>query len=314
VIKPGTNLETMYRFLFEGRRERTPAGPLPVVRMVGLASRPAAEGLRFAWLGHSSVLVELGGTRVLIDPVFSERASFVAWAGPKRFQPAPIQAGELPGLDAVLVSHDHYDHLDRATIEALTEKTASFHVPLGIAKLLQRWGVPAARIREYAWWDEVTIDGLTIAATPARHFSGRGLFDRDRTLWCSWAITANGSRVYHCGDTGMTAQFKAIGRKFGPFDLAFVKIGAYNDSWPDIHLNPEQAVEASRDLGGRVVVPIHWATFDLSLHSWHEPIERFMTAAEQAKARVLTPLMGEMVDPETYVSGSWWKAPMTVGA
>ena len=307
VMKPGSNWDSIYQFLFKGHKDRTPSKPLPFVSMDGLSPQPASDGLRFVWLGHSSVLVELDRKRILIDPVFSDRASLFSWAGPKRFQPAPIKAKDLPKLDAVLISHDHYDHLDKPTIVELMEKTTSFHVPLGVATLLESWGVPKSKIHEYAWWDEHEVDGITIVATPARHFSGRGLFDRNRTLWCSWVISRNGRKVFHSGDTGMTAQFKEIGKKYGPFDLAFIKMAAYNENWPDIHLNPEQAVEAHRDLGGKTLVPIHWATFDLSLHSWYEPIERLIKAAEQDHARVITPSMGETVDPEHYENKYWWK-------
>ena len=307
VMKPGSNWNTIYQYLFQGHKDRTPSNPLPVVSMVGFTQQPASGGLRFAWLGHSSVLVELDRKRILIDPVFSERASFFSWAGPKRFQPAPIEAKDLPDLDAVLISHDHYDHLDKSTIMAIAEKTASFHVPLGIGALLETWGVSKSKIHEYAWWDEREVAGITIIATPARHFSGRGLFDRNRTLWCSWVVSRNGEKVFHSGDTGMTAQFKEIGAKYGPFDIAFIKMAAYNENWPDIHLNPEQAVEAHRDLGGKTLVPIHWATFDLSLHSWYEPIERLVMAAEQVQARTITPKMGVMVDPEHYENRYWWR-------
>lgn len=307
VMKPGSNWEVIYQYLFKGHKDRTPSKPLPVVSMDGFAMQPASDVLRFVWLGHSSVLVELNGKRILIDPVFSERASFFSWAGPKRFQPAPIQAKDLPNLDAVLISHDHYDHLDKPTIVAISAKTASFHVPHGVAALLENWGVTKSKIHEYAWWDEHEVDGITIAATPARHFSGRGLFDRNRTLWCSWVVSRNGKKVFHSGDTGMTAQFTEIGKKYGPFDIAFIKMAAYNENWPDIHLNPEEAVAANRDIGGKLLVPIHWATFDLSLHSWYEPIERLIKAAEQDHARVITPKMGEIVDSERYENGYWWK-------
>ncbi len=307
VMKPGSNWDSIYQFVFKGHKDRTPSHPLPVVAMDGFAQQPAADGLRFVWLGHSSVLVELDRKRILIDPVFSERASIFSWAGPKRFQPPPIQPRDLPVLDAVLISHDHYDHLDKATILGLVEKTASFHVPLGLAALLKSWGVPTSKIFEYAWWDEHEVDGITIVATPARHFSGRGLFDRNRTLWCSWVVSRNGLKVFHSGDTGKTTQFKEIGKKYGPFDIAFIKMAAYNENWPDIHLNPEQAVEAHRDLGGKALVPIHWATFDLSLHSWYEPIERLVKSAEQDHARTITPKMGEFVDPDRYENDYWWR-------
>ncbi len=307
VMKPGKFWNTTYQYLFQSQKDRLPSKPLPVVSMNGLARHTGLNGLRFTWLGHSSILIELAGKRVLIDPMFSDRASFFSWAGPKRFQPAPVQAEDLPNLDAVLISHDHYDHLDKSTIMSLAAKTTSFHVPLGIASLLEAWGVPAAKIHEHAWWDEQDVDGLTIVAAPARHFSGRGLFDRDRTLWCSWVVSRNGMKVFHSGDTGMTAQFKAIGKRYGPFDIAFIKIAAYHENWPDIHLNPEQAIEAHLDLGGRILVPIHWGTFNLSLHSWHEPIERLVQAATLKQVHTVIPKMGETVDPESYENSPWWK-------
>lgn len=310
VMKPGVYWNTTYQYLFQSHKDRTPRQPLPLVSMDGFAQQPLSDGLRFVWLGHSSVLVELDRKRILIDPVFSERASIFMWAGPRRFQPAPIQARDLPAIDAVLISHDHYDHLDEPTIRELVDKTASFHVPLGLAAILKSWGVPVSKIREYAWWDQQEVEGLTIAATPARHFSGRGLFDRDRTLWCSWVVSRSGRTVFHSGDTGMTAQFKEIGKKYGPFDLAFIKIAAYNENWPDIHLNPEQTVEANLDLRGKTLVPIHWGTFDLSLHSWYEPIERFVTSAELRKTRIMTPRMGEVVKPEQHENEYWWRPLM----
>lgn len=306
-MKPGKTWAAAYQFLFQGHRERVPTRPLPVVAFDGFARQHAGDGLRFVWLGHSSVLMELDRKRILIDPVFSERASFLPWAGPKRFQSAPVRARELLSLDAVLISHDHYDHLDKPSILNLADRTLSFHVPLGIAAVLKKWGVPKARIREYAWWDEHLAEGVSITATPARHFSGRGLFDRNKTLWCSWVVSRNGRKVYHSGDTGMTSQFKEIGVKYGPFDLAFIKMAAYNENWPDIHLNPEEAVEANRDLGGRILVPIHWGTFDLSLHSWYEPIERFVKAAERDQVNIITPKMGELVEPGKYENGYWWR-------
>jgi L-ascorbate metabolism protein UlaG (beta-lactamase superfamily) len=307
VMRPGTNWKTFYEFLFRGSSERVPNKPLPVVPAKAFVQGPASASPRFIWLGHSSVLLELGGKRVLIDPVLSERASFFSWMGPKRFEPAPLEAKDFPALDAVLISHDHYDHLDKATIKALADKTASFHVPLCVGAILKDWGIPENKIIEYAWWDEHATGGMTVVAVPARHFSGRGLFDRNNTLWCSWVVIAGRGRVYHSGDTGMTAQFKEIGEKYGPFDLAFIKIAAFNENWPDIHLTPEQTVEAAKILGGKTLCPIHWGTFDLGLHSWHEPIERFVKAAEQEKQRIVTPKIGELVDPENYENVFWWK-------
>ena len=307
VMKPGTTLNTVFQYLFGGNKERTPSRALPVVPLAEFSKERLPHGVRFAWLGHSSVFLELDGKRMLFDPVFSERASFLSWMGPKRFQPAPLRAGDLPQLDAVLVSHNHYDHMDKETIIQLADKSNSFHVPLGLSPVLENWGIPKSKIHEYAWWDELETMGITIAATPARHFSGRGLFDRNKTLWCSWVVSAGGRTIFFSGDTGITAQFREIGKKYGPFDVTFVKMAAYNENWPDIHLNPEQAVDAHRDLGGMALVPIHWGTFDLALHSWHEPIERLVKAAERESVRTIMPKMGELIDPDHYVNGYWWR-------
>ncbi len=313
VMKPGTYWRTFSQFLFQGSNERVPKRPLPVVSAKNSVLGPVSTSPRFIWLGHSGVLLELGGKRILIDPVLSERASFFSWIGPKRFEPAPLHTEDLPAIDAVLISHDHYDHLDKATIIALAGKTASFHVPLGIGAILKAWGIAGNKIVEYAWWEGHSVNGLTLTAVPARHFSGRGLFDRDKTLWCSWVIGAGNERVYHSGDTGMTAQFKVIGEKYGPFDLAFIKIGAFNENWPDVHLTPEQAVEAAQILGVKTLVPIHWGTFNLGLHSWHEPIERFVKAAEKTNSRILTPKIGDYVDPENYENTLWWQDLVDAG-
>jgi L-ascorbate metabolism protein UlaG (beta-lactamase superfamily) len=307
VMRPGTSWSTIYRFLFRRSRDRVPVHPLPVVPAKASLQGPPSTAPRFLWLGHASVLLELEGKRFLFDPMFSERASFFSWMGPKRFQPVPLGIGDLPALDAVLISHDHYDHLDRPTIAALADRTASFHVPLGIGAILKKWGIPGGRIIEYAWWDEHDVGDSIVAAVPARHFSGRGLFDRNRTLWCSWVVAAQTGRAYHSGDTGMTAQFREIGERYGPFDVAFIKIAAYHENWPDIHLNPEQAVEAAALLKATAMVPIHWGTFDLSTHSWHEPIERLIRAAELAGQRIITPMIGEQVDPERHEHRSWWR-------
>jgi L-ascorbate metabolism protein UlaG (beta-lactamase superfamily) len=192
------------------------------------------------------------------------------------------------------------------TVSAPSGPDAGFpHVPLRVGPILEAWGIPRSKIVEYAWWDEHAIDGLTITSVPARHFSGRSLFNRFSTLWCSWVVTADRFRIYHSGDTGMTSSFQEIGSKYGPFDIAFVKMAAYHKSWPEIHLNPEEAVAAFQALRGTILVPIHWGVFDLSTHSWYEPIERLVRAAEAEQARIITPMMGELVAPDKYENTYW---------
>lgn len=279
-----------------------PARPVPVEA----PEFPSAAGdLAATWLGHATVLLEVDGYRVLADPMFSRRASPASFAGPSRLHPVPVTAAELPPLDAVLISHDHYDHLDRETVADLTRATgAPLLVPLGIGAHLRAWGVPEARIVELDWGGSHDIGTLRLMCTPARHFSGRGL-TRDATLWSSWTVTGPSRRVFFGGDTGYTAAFADIGREQGPFDLTVLPIGAYSDAWPDIHLTPEQAVAAHRDLRGDVLLPIHWATFDLAPHPWAEPAERLRWAAD-GLTLALPPPGRRLTLPLETATAPWW--------
>lgn len=267
----------------------------------------AANGLAATWLGHASVLIEIDGYRVLADPMFSRRASPADFAGPKRLHPVPVTPADLPSLDAVLISHDHYDHLDMATVaQLLAASKAPFLVPVGVGAHLRAWGVPPARVIELDWGGDHRIGTLRITCTPARHFSGR-LFRRNSTLWSSWAIAGPEHRVFFGGDTGYTAAFAEIGSRYGPFDLTVLPIGAYAAAWPDIHMNPEEAVRAHRDLGGGVLLPIHWATFDLALHSWAEPVERLLRAAG-AETIVVPRPGGRFPVAQPPVLDTWWRS------
>lgn len=250
----------MLRRWLGGKEQRVPLRPVPILaRTRADFDRPPSSGLRATWLGHSSVLVEIDGARILFDPVWARRASPSSLIGPTRFFAPPLALKDLPPLDAIITSHDHYDHLDRDVVRALAidpaQSRARFVVPLGVGAHLGRWGVPAVRITELDWQESVTVGPLTLTATPARHFSGRGLFNRNHTLWASWSVKGPTHRVFHTGDTGPFAGFSDIGSQHGPFDLTLMKIGAYDDSWPDIHLNPEQAVEAHASLRGKVLLP-----------------------------------------------------------
>lgn len=263
-------------------------------------------------LGHSSQLLRLDGKYVLTDPVFSERASLVQWAGPKRFHPMPLTLEALPNISAVVLSHDHYDHLDRQTLEALNEKTNYFVVPLGLRKHLSDI-VDSEKIIERDWWQSIVLDDIEYVATPAQHFSGRGLFDRDETLWSSWVINSKQRKVFFSGDSGYFPGFKQIGDRYGPFDITMVETGAYNDLWSEIHMSPEESVQAHVDLQGKYMLPIHNSTFDLALHDWFEPLERALSASIQHNAKMLSPIFGQAIsfddltlDNVQQYQQSWW--------
>lgn len=282
-----------------------PPGPIP------LSDPPAAEAAQAAasWFGHSSVLIEIDGYRVLADPVWSERCSPSRTVGPQRMHEVPVALEALPAVDAVLISHDHYDHLDIETIVALGRtQRAPFVVPLGIGAHLRKWGVPGNRIVELDWYESHRIGDLTLVCTPARHFSGR-LFTRDTTLWASWVLTGPSRRAFFGGDTGYTKSFAEIGDEHGPFDLTLLPIGAYHPAFADVHMNPEEAVRAHRDLTDRddaMLVPIHWATFRLAPHPWAEPVERLLRAAETERVRIAVPVPGGRADPDSTFE-PWWR-------
>lgn len=304
-----------------GRRLRHPASPVPVHRPSAADwSSPAETGLRVTWMGHSSVLVELDGFRVLFDPVWSERCSPFTFAGPKRLHPVPTPIRELPRLDAVVISHDHYDHLDMPSIRALARTGTSFAVPLGVGADLERWGVSTARTAELDWGESVRIgERLTLTATPGRHFCGRGLSRRQHTLWASWVVAGPEHRVYHSGDTGYFDGFADVGATHGPFDLTMIQVGAYSEHWPDIHMTPEEGLRAHADLGGGepsgTLLPIHWGTFNLAHHPWSEPAERMMAAAPAAGARIAVPRPGQPFEPAVEQPlDPWWRFPATPAA
>jgi L-ascorbate metabolism protein UlaG (beta-lactamase superfamily) len=291
------------RLLTRGGTGR-PAGPVPLVPGAPLGQ---AAPMAVTWFGHSSVLIEIDGHRVLADPMWSERASPSRTLGPRRMHPAPTGLDRLPDLDAVLISHDHYDHLDLPTVRALSAlSSAPFIVPFGIRAHLLKWGVPAARIVELDWGGSTRVGELTLTSVECRHFSGRNLA-RNTTQWSSWAVIGPAHRAYFGGDTGYTAAFARAGVELGPFDLTVLPIGAYADLWPDIHMNPEEAVRAHVDLRGGLLVPAHWATFNLGFHTWAEPVRRLLTAAAVENIQVALPRPGQRIDvaaPDPIVD--WW--------
>lgn len=303
-----TSLKLTWRFLFAKPAGTVPDRPIPV-HALSRTDLLAAPDHSLYRLGHSTLLFKLGGRFILTDPVFCQRASPVQWAGPARFHAAPISCDDLPPIDVVLLSHNHYDHLDRSAIRALTAKTRYFVTPLGVGDQLIGWDVPANKVRQLDWWQSVMLDGVNLVATPAQHFSGRGLFDADKTLWASWVISDERLRLFFSGDSGYFGGFDEIGRRFGPFDLTLLETGAYDEHWPFVHMTPEETLQAHRDLRGRCLLPIHNGTFDLALHPWHEPFERIASLAQAAAVPLSTPEMGERVDLHAPHGGrEWWRS------
>ncbi len=316
VMKPGSTWSAAQAWL-TNTELRVPSCPVPLHAdaKTTLAKAPASE-LRLTWLGHSTVLIELDGHRLLTDPHFSDRASPSTWVGPQRFHPPPLALDDVPELDAVLISHDHYDHLDMASVKALAKKTRRFLVSLGVGAHLEAWGIDPAQIVELEWWEQVSLGtGLLVAATPAQHFSGR-LFAQDRTLWSSWTVVGPKHRVHFSGDTGLSTHFEAIAKRYGPIDVAMLEIGQYDERWGDIHLGPAGALEAHRMLEAAVLLPIHWGTFELGLHSWSGPAEALFEGAAKQGVALLAPKPGEPVEPATAKAPvAWWRAlPPTAAA
>lgn len=285
-----------------------PDRPVPVQPLDAAVLARAPEASLFR-LGHSTLLMKLDGGWWLTDPVFSERASPFSFAGPKRFHAPPLGLADLPPLRGIILSHDHYDHLDRDSIVALAPTAELIVAPLGVGERLVKWGVDRAKIRQLDWWQETQAGGVRLAAVPAQHFSGRGLRDGDRTLWVSWVIIKGGLRLFFSGDTGYHAGFKTIGERYGPFDVTMLETGGYDRQWADIHMQPEQTLQAHLDLNGRWLLPIHNGTFDLAFHPWHEPLDRIQALATAAGVPLATPQMGQVwaLDRPQAVP-AWWRA------
>ena len=261
--------------------------------------KPPESGLRVTWVGHSTTLVEIDGLRILTDPVFGDRVGPVFFAGPHRFSPLPLTLSQLPHIDAVVVSHDHYDHLDHRTLIAMADWDTTFIVPLGVGAHLGLWGIPESRIVELDWWQSTRLGALQVVATPARHASGRMLIDDDRKLWAGCAFIGPQHRVYFSGDTGLFPAMRDIGARLGPFDLSMIEVGQYGAAWPDWHIGPEAAVLAHQLVRARRLLPIHWGSFSLAFHGWTEPIERTLLAATVAGVSVIVPKLGQSIEPAT---------------
>jgi len=306
---PGASTWTNWtRFLFASKVDTVPVDPIPVRPLTKdqlEALDPRANHL--VRLGHSSHLLKLQDKYWLIDPVFGERASPVSFAGPKRFHPPPLTLEQLPPIEGMILSHDHYDHLDVPTIEYLARKVQAYFVPLGLKARLVDMGVPAERVQEFDWWQSGVHTGVRLTATPAQHFSGRTLTDRNRTLWASWVIQSGDQRIYYSGDSGYFDGFKQIGDRFGGFDLALIENGAYDANWPAVHMTPEESVRALQDLNARVLFSVHNSTFDLAFHTWHDPLDRLAVLAAAKNIELATPEIGEVLTVgQPRQNKKWW--------
>ncbi|HKA43946.1 MAG TPA: MBL fold metallo-hydrolase [Burkholderiales bacterium] len=306
---PSAAMPSFHEVLCGGGRQM-PRRPLPSMSPLDAWRRTPASGLRATWLGHSTVLIEIDGLRVLTDPVWGTRASPLRLAGPKRFQPVPVPLSAMPPLDLVVVSHDHYDHLDYPTIRELARQDVPFVTSLGVGAHLEAWGVRPERITELDWWDshEVPDCGLAITAAPSQHFSGRGLHDRNATLWSALVIRSQRHTVFFSGDTGLTTEYSQIRERLGPFDLVMLEVGGRHPAWGDMHLGPENALRALALLGGGPFLPVHWGTFSLATHAWDEPAETLLSLGPRSGVQLVMPRLGEPVEPaDAEKPEPWWR-------
>jgi L-ascorbate metabolism protein UlaG (beta-lactamase superfamily) len=314
-------LPKILKLYVTNKEERVPRIPLGPFRTDSRMYEHAPEsGLRVTWMGHSTMLVEIDGLRVLLDPVWDKRSAPVSWAGPERFFEAPLPLAELPAIDVVIVSHDHYDHLGQETIRKLAKLDATskarWVTSLGVGKRLKKFGVEKGKIAELDWTDSLTVtsernsDAIKIRALPARHFSGRGLFDRMDTLWSSFVLKGNRHNIYFGADSGLWEGFVEIGKQFGPFDVTMLEIGAFNELWKSIHMGPDGAAQAFAEMGATgLLMPIHWGLFNLALHAWRQPIQRITEIADKTGIKLWSPAPGA---PTEIVTGKehrsdWWR-------
>jgi L-ascorbate metabolism protein UlaG (beta-lactamase superfamily) len=304
-----SSVEIWSRLLLERKQGTVPVDAIPV-RMLDRAALDALDvsANHIIRLGHSSHLLKLRGKWWLIDPVFGPRASPLSWVGPRRFHPPPLALEDVPQIEGLVLSHDHYDHLDVPTIEALKDRVQRYFVPLGVGRRLREWGVPADRIEEFDWWQERQWGEVHVTAAPAQHFSGRTLWDRNRTLWASWSLRSGGERIFYSGDTGYFAGFKEIGDRLGGIDIALLENGAYDSYWPTVHMTPEETVRAFEDLRARTLYLVHNSTFDLAFHGWREPLDRVAALAQQRGIALATPEIGEVLTlGKPRQNKRWWE-------
>ncbi len=310
-LRAPVRMPTITEFLMSNGR-RVPPAPLPLGDPRPTWRVPSESGLRVTWIGHSTLLIELDGVTVLTDPVWGPRASPFRVAGPKRFQPPPVALEELPPIDVLVLSHDHFDHLDFRTWRTLASWKTPIVTSLGVGAHLEAWGVRRSRITELDWWEKADVPGvdLEITAAPSQHFSGRTIHGRNSTLWSSFVLRGSTHTVFFGADTGLTTLYRDIAAQCGPFDVAMLEIGAYHPAWGDIHLGPDNALTALAMLGNPPFLPIHWGTFNLAMHAWDAPVERLMELAPAAGITLMVPGLGQPIEPGAWAGSSvepWWR-------
>jgi len=307
-MKPKHIPSLIYKQLFK-KQGRTPTIDLPIQPFEYEAFMAPSTTTKYIWYGHSVILMRINNKTILIDPMFGPDASPIAPFATKRFSSNTLKLiDELPQIDAVMFSHDHYDHVDLASLKKLMPKTTHFYTAMGVGRHLIKWGVNPQHITEFDWWKTLDFEDIQITFTPSRHFSGRGISDRAKSLWGGWVFKTKTESIYFSGDGGYGAHFEEVGKRFGPFDIGFMECGQYNPLWHQIHMYPEEAVQASLDARIKHVVPVHWGSFALALHPWKEPIDRFTQEAKNYNLSHATPLLGELfhheIKPERF---TWWK-------
>ncbi len=306
----GETLALARKFFFTKVPNGSPSKNIEVQKVDSISISDYNSVTRLIWFGHSSFLLQMDGKNILIDPMFGKVAAPHNWLGANRFNvEMPIEIEKLPKIDAVLVSHDHYDHLDYPSIKRLKDKVAHFYTPLGVGTHLEAWGIAKERITELDWWEDEIVKGLTFICTPAQHFSGRKFNNRQSTLWASWVIKSNSETLFFSGDSGYASHFKKIGDKYVPFDFAMLECGQYNKMWAEIHMFPEETAQAGIDLNANLVMPIHWGAFKLALHDWTDPVTRFSTKAKELNLSYITPKIGEeiVLNGKKMKTSNWWK-------
>ncbi len=300
-----TSISIMRDFI-KGNPKSRPEQPIEIDK---LQLHLNDEKVKITWFGHSTLMIEIEGKILFLDPMLGKSPSPVPFGNRRFSNSLPIELEDLPMIDAVIISHDHYDHLDYGSILRLKDRVKKFFVTLGVGSHLERWGIERERIVEQDWWEQTDFGGLSFICTPARHFSGRGLTNRNSTLWASWVIVGEQSKIYFSGDGGYGPHFKEIGDKYGPFDVTLMECGQYDERWAPIHMIPEETVQAHLDMRGELLIPIHWAGFTLSMHDWTDPIERAIRAAEKQGVKIATPRIGEVVniDSKDFPRTRWWR-------